>query len=52
VRNHPSPSGTRVRERLERVEVPPPEDSRSEVAAILLPWATPNLDSFVWVGHS
>ena len=41
MRSHPSPSGTRVRERLERVEVPPPEDSRRQVAAILLQWATP-----------
>jgi len=25
----------------QRVELPPPEDSRRAVAAILLPWATP-----------
>jgi ATP sulfurylase len=32
-------SGIRVSEMLQRIELPPPEDSRREVAAILLPWA-------------
>ena len=34
-------SGTRVREMLQRIVLPPPEDSRREVAAILLQGATP-----------
>lgn len=42
MRSHPSPSGTRVRERLQRVEMPLPECSRGEGTAILLPWATPD----------
>ena len=32
-------SGTRVREMLQGIELPPPEDSRREVAEILLQWA-------------
>lgn len=34
-------AGTRVREMLQRVERPPPEDSRREAAVILFQWATP-----------
>jgi len=30
------------REVLQQIELPPPEDSRHEVAAILLRWATPD----------
>lgn len=34
-------SRTKVREMLRRVELRPPEDSRREAAAILLPLTTP-----------
>ena len=34
-------SGTKVGELLQWVELPPPEYSRCEVAAILLQWANP-----------
>jgi len=37
-------SGTRVREMLQRIELPPPEYSRREVAEILLQWA--NTDQY------
>ena len=37
-------SGTRVREMLQRIELPPPEFSRREVAEILLQWA--NTDQY------
>ncbi len=33
--------GTRVREMVQRIEMPRPEDSRRAVAALLLRWATP-----------
>jgi len=37
-------SGTRVREMLQRIELPPPEYSRREVAEVLLQWA--NTDQY------
>ncbi len=45
-------SGTRVREMVQRIELPLPEDCRCEGAAILLRWATPALDSPEPVGHT
>jgi len=37
---HVALSGTRVREMLTRVELPPPEYTRPEVAQVLIQWAT------------
>lgn len=37
---HVALSGTRVREMLGRVELPPPEYTRSEVAQVLIQWAS------------
>ena len=36
-------SETRVRERLQRIELPPPGYSGREVTAMLLQWAIPDL---------
>ncbi|HEU5393664.1 MAG TPA: sulfate adenylyltransferase, partial [Candidatus Methylomirabilis sp.] len=37
---HVTLSGTRVREMLTRVELPPPEYTRPEVAQVLIQWAS------------